>query len=152
MLSTKSNCRETANPKASRFPPPPFYAGREKEGPGPGSHLQALPGGREVLGPGALTVAKEALLVQHGDGIDHQQPGLQQRVQRERHGGAGHGRGGAGGARGRGAGLEGRAGHTVSGRGLVEWAGLRGRMGGVCDEWAGPGDMCGVSGQNGRGL
>lgn len=55
-------------------------------------------------------MAKEALLVQHGDGIDHQQPGLQQRVQRERHGGAGHGRGGAGGA--------------------TEWAGLVG-MGGA---------------------
>lgn len=40
-------------------------------------------------GPPQLTVAKEALLVQHGYGIDDEERGLQQRVEGERHGPAG---------------------------------------------------------------
>lgn len=89
-------------------------------------------------------MAKEALLVQHGDGIDHQQPGLQQRVQRERHSEAGHGRGGEGGACGSGRGLVAEwAWPAGNGRGMVEWAGHGGvgcsLQNGRCLWWTGRG-------------
>lgn len=57
----------------------------------PKPHRQGAAAGAASLPPQAgrpsqLTVAEEALLVQHGHGIDDEERGLQQRVERERHG------------------------------------------------------------------
>lgn len=54
--------------------------------------------------PSQLTVAEEALLMQHGHGIDDEERGLQQGVERERHCPAGRSGAGPGAAPGAGAG------------------------------------------------